>query len=368
MTHEPLPPGSTIGIVGGGQLGRMLAQAAAKLGFRTAIFAPEGESPAFDVATESYCAAYDDVAALTQFAQESGAVTFEFENIPADALAIIESYSRLSPSRRALEVAQDRLRERRFLTSLDLPVAPHEAIEDASALADACDRLISDVPGARLYLKRARHGYDGKGQIKIESGGSIENARIWLGSDTALLEREVPYALELSVICVRNSLGETAFYDLPHNIHRDGVLRESVVPASLEAGVQDLARGHVGRIAAALDYVGVLAVEMFFLHGSVEPRLLINEIAPRVHNSGHWTLNACPVNQFENHVRAVAGWPIGSTERHSNARLVNLLGEEANGWRALLHDHPSRCLTLYGKHKPRPGRKMGHYIDLTPKS
>lgn len=368
MIAEPLPPGAVIGIVGGGQLGRMLAQAAAKLGLRASIYAPETDSPAFDVAAFRHCAAYDDGEALERFARGADAVTFEFENIPAGSLAIIERHSRLAPPRRALEVAQDRLEERRFLKELGLPVASYEEIQDADALPEACGRLTADAPEAKLYLKRARLGYDGKGQMKIESPADLDAARGWLGEDTALLECEVPYRFELSVLCVRSYKGELAFYNIPQNTHRGGVLRESLVPASITACAEEIACGYAGQIAEAFGYTGVLTVEMFLTVSDSEPRLIINEIAPRVHNSGHWTFDACAVSQFENHIRAVAGWPLGSTIRHSDARLVNLLGDEVDQWHKLLEGHPSRSLTLYGKKEARTGRKMGHYVDLSPKS
>ena len=366
MTIEPLPPGSVVGIVGGGQLGRMLAQATAKLGLRASIFAPEKDSPAFDVAAFRHCAAYDDAAALERFAVQADAVTFEFENIPADALAIIERHSHLSPPRRTLEVAQDRLEERRFLASLSLPVAPYAEVNGAGALVEAFQRLTAGPSQAACYLKRARLGYDGKGQIKIADASDLPAAQAWLGGEPALLEREVGFRLELSVLCVRDRLGRVSSYDLPQNIHCGGILRESRVPAPLQADIVKLANDYAGRIADALDYVGVLTVEMFLAGNDTAPQLLINEIAPRVHNSGHWTADACAVSQFENHIRAVAGWPVGSTGRHMDARLVNLLGEEANDWHALLQDHPPRSLTLYGKSEVRPSRKMGHYVDLFP--
>ncbi|WP_210191590.1 MULTISPECIES: 5-(carboxyamino)imidazole ribonucleotide synthase [Rhodomicrobium] len=362
MMAEPLPPGSVIGIVGGGQLGRMLAQAAAKLGFKASIFAPEADSPAFDVAAFQHCARYDDAEALERFADEADAVTFEFENIPAAALAIIEQRSHLAPPRLALEVAQDRLAERRFLTGLGLPVAPFAEVMGGAGLRAAYETL----PGGRAFLKRAREGYDGKGQMRLADASALPDAERWLGDHPALLEAEVPYRLELSAICVRDGHGSLLVYDPPQNTHREGILRESLVPAPISAEIAQLARDYAARIAEALDYVGVLAVEMFLNGGDAEPRLLINEIAPRVHNSGHWTAEACAVSQFENHIRAVAGWPLGSTGRHSNAKMVNLLGTEADGWRGLIEDNSTRSLTLYGKKEGRAGRKMGHYVDLSP--
>ena len=368
MMPDPLPPGATIGIVGGGQLGRMLAQAAARLGLKVSIFAPDKDSPAFEVAAFRHCASYDDAAELERFAREAGAVTYEFENIPAAALAIIEKHSRLAPARRALEVTQDRLEERRFLTGLGIPCTPYAEIHGADDLPDAWRELTDGNPHTPLFLKRTRYGYDGKGQMKLQSAEDLEATQRWLGEDDALLERSVNFRFEFSILCVRNQAGQIRFYDIPQNTHRDGVLRESNVPAALSADAAALARGHTEKIAKDLDYTGVLAVEMFAteLNGRIIP--IINEIAPRVHNSGHWTADACAVGQFENHIRAVAGWPLGSTERHSNARMVNLLGTEAHDWQSLLEANPSRCLTLYGKQHAVNGRKMGHYVDLSPKS
>jgi len=368
MTANPLPPGSVIGIVGGGQLGRMLAQAAAKLGLRASIFAPEADSPAFDVSAFQHCARYDDAGALDRFADQADAVTFEFENIPAGALAAIERNSRLFPPRRALEVAQDRLEERRFLTGLDLSVSPYEEVRGGSDLAAAAAQLWQRNGDAVLYLKRARLGYDGKGQMTIASESDLDTAQTWLGDDAALLESAVAFDYEMSVLCVRDRTGRCVFYDPPRNIHRNGVLKESIVPCPLSPRSDPVIFSQAERIASALDYVGVLAVEMFASKDKGGMTPVINEIAPRVHNSGHWTLDACTVSQFENHVRAVAGWPLGSTERHSEARLVNLLGDEVDQWRALLEEKPDRSLTLYGKSEVLPGRKMGHFTELFPRS
>jgi 5-(carboxyamino)imidazole ribonucleotide synthase len=363
---ETLRRGSVIGIVGGGQLGRMLAQAAAKLGFRTSIFAPEADSPAFEVAAIRHCAPYSDKDALARFAAEADIVTFEFENIPAATLAVIEQGCRVSPPRRALEVAQNRITERRFLASLGLPVPTWIEIGGSGELQNAYGSLAPTRPGGMLFLKRATQGYDGKGQIKIRTVEDLPAAEHWLGADRAVLECGVDFEIELSVICARDAAGAMVFYDPPHNVHEDGILRESIVPAPITPDIRQLAFDHASLIAVALDYVGVLAVEMFLTKGADESRLLINEIAPRVHNSGHWTTEACAVSQFENHIRAVAGWPLGTAVRHSDARLTNILGAEADLWEELLRANPARSLHLYGKAEARAGRKMGHYVDILP--
>jgi 5-(carboxyamino)imidazole ribonucleotide synthase len=363
---RPLPPGSTIGILGGGQLGRLLATAAAKLGLHVAIFEPEAGCPASDVAASHHCAPYDDAAALAAFARAVDVVTLEFENVPVNALTVIEPLRPVFPSPLALQMTQDRIAEKAFIASLGLPVGTYEPLASVSALYSAYTRLTGHS-GDSLFLKRSRLGYDGKGQLRIASTADLPAAIEWLGDDSAVLEAAVPFALEISIIAVRGHDGGMAFYDPPHNTHAGGILRESIVPAPISPTTQASAEDYTRRIAEALDYVGVLAVEMFVVRDADgTEHLLINEIAPRVHNSGHWTPEACAVSQFENHIRAVAGWPLGATTRHSDARMVNVLGETAHDWYTLLSTSPSRALTLYGKVEARPGRKMGHYVDIIP--
>lgn len=365
MPGEALPPGSIIGIIGGGQLGRMLAQAAANLGFRTSIFSPIADDPAFEVATFRHQAAYDDRPALEAFARQADAVTFEFENVPVEAIIAVERHTPLSPPRVALEATQDRLAEKRFLASIGLPTAPFVEVAGSDQLPHAYAEMSAKHPGCNSYLKFARFGYDGKGQLKIAPESPLEEALEWLGNNSAVLECEVPFSFELSVLAVRHRSGPIVFYDPPRNTHRGGILHESFVPAPISPAIEEIGQSYVRQIADALDYIGVLAVEMFFIEGGDWPaQLLINEIAPRVHNSGHWTREACAVSQFENHIRAVAGWPLGSTQRHSDARMVNLLGAEATEWQSLLEADPMRSLTLYGKRDARAGRKMGHYVEL----
>ena len=417
MPDKPLPPGSVVGILGGGQLGRMLAMAAARLGLRVAIFAPEADSPAFDVAAYRLCAPYDDAAALGAFAHQADAVTLEFENVPVKALERIERRTRVFPSRRALAVTQDRIAEKQFIASLGLPLGAWEPVEGAGGLRDAYARLAATpphpaadaaalshegrglsrgsfpfqpsplmgeggrdsarvrvepgqdrLPSCSCFLKRARHGYDGKGQMKITGPADLPGAEEWLGEHSAVLEAEVPFIMEMSMLAVRDRRGHVAFYDPPRNTHENGILRESVVPAPVPDAVLRSAEDYARRIAAALDYVGVLAVELFLTReADGTERLAINEIAPRVHNSGHWTTEACAISQFENHIRAVAGWPLGATARHSDARMVNLLGDEVLEWQALIEADPRRAVHLYRKGEARPGRKMGHYVELAPK-
>jgi 5-(carboxyamino)imidazole ribonucleotide synthase len=370
----PLEPGAVIGVLGGGQLGRMLAMAAAKLGLKAHIFAPEADSPAFEVAAHHTCAPYDDAIALEAFARSVDVVTFEFENVPSSALAAIEALVPARPGRRALEAAQDRLKERELLAALEIPTADWRLAPSGDGLEAAWRSLNEAQPGRAkphqaAYLKRLRHGYDGKGQMRIASGADLKAASAWLGMDAAILEAEALFAFELSVIVARGADGAVSFYDPPRNKHVDGVLRESVVPSGAPAAVEAAARAYALRLVEGLDYVGVLALEMFAVReAGGEMRLIANEIAPRVHNSGHWTIEACAVSQFENHIRAVAGWPLGSAERFANARMINILGAESANWSRLLSENPGRSLHLYGKGEPRSGRKMGHFTELSRRS
>ena len=323
-----LPPGSTIGILGCGQLGRMLAMAAARLGLRTHVYC-DTTGPAFDVATETTQAAFDDAEALAAFARSVDAVTYEFENVRVETARNLARSVPVRPSPTALEVAQDRLVEKEFLARLGIPVAPFVGVDAAQALPAALDRI-----GGPAILKARRLGYDGKGQASLVPGGDAAAAWAAVGRVPSVLERRVAFNCELSALIVRGIDGKTAAYDCPVNAHEHGILRRSVVPSGLPEADLAEARAIAARIAVALDYVGVLAVEMFQLgpDAPASARLMVNEIAPRVHNSGHWTIEACAVSQFENHVRAVAGWPLGSTRRHSDAEMVNLIGEEADRW------------------------------------
>jgi 5-(carboxyamino)imidazole ribonucleotide synthase len=355
----PLPPGSAIGILGCGQLGRMLALAAARLGLKTHVYC-DSTGPAFDVATATTQAPFDDAEALGRFARSVEAVTYEFENVRVETARILARSVPVWPSPLALEVAQDRLVEKAFMARLGIPVAPFVAVDAAQALPAALAQI-----GGPAILKTRRLGYDGKGQASLAPGGDTAAAWAAIGCAPSVLESRVAFHCELSALIVRGIDGRMACYDCPVNIHENGILRRSVVPSGLPEADLAEARAIAARIAEALDYVGVLAVEMFHLGpgAPASARLMVNEIAPRVHNSGHWTIEACAVSQFENHIRAVAGWPLGSTERHSDAEMVNLIGEEADRWRELAAE-PGTCLHLYGKHHARPGRKMGHVTRL----
>jgi 5-(carboxyamino)imidazole ribonucleotide synthase len=355
----PLSPGSTIGILGGGQLGRMLALAAARLGLKSHIY-NDVSGPACDVAAATTLGRFDDEAKLTSFAGAVDVVTYEFENVPVAAAAAVERIVPVRPGLKALQVSQDRLEEKRFVSGLGLPLAPFAAIEAPEDFAAA------HAVSFPAILKTRRMGYDGKGQARVTSAAELPEAFAAIGSAPATLEAVVDFACEVSVLLVRGLDGATRFYDIPVNRHEGGILRTSTVPCDLSARHQERAREIAHTLAAALDYVGVIAVEMFYVGDSREP-LLVNEFAPRVHNSGHWTIDACAVSQFENHVRAIAGWPLGSAERHSDARMHNLIGAEAADW-AQLAAEPGACLHLYGKGEARPGRKMGHVTWIKPRA
>ena len=346
-------PGSTIGIIGGGQLGRMLAMAAAQLGYRTHIYAPDADSVAAEVAAGFTRGAFDDGATLAAFAAGVDVVTYEFENIPTAPVAGLE---RLQPPVRALEIAQDRLEEKRFVAGLGGQPAPFAAVDNRAGL----DAALAGI-GVPALLKTRRFGYDGKGQARITAPDEAESAWAAVRGAPSVLEGFIRFDAEFSVILCRGLNGETIFWDSPRNVHRNGILDTSAVPAGadLEPAIVR-GRALAAQIAAALDYVGVLTVEFFALRGEA----IFNEMAPRVHNSGHWTIEGAATSQFENHIRAVCGLPLGSTERTApRVEMQNLIGADAEAWREILAD-PAAHLHLYGKSEARPGRKMGHVTRM----
>ena len=357
-----LPPGSTIGILGGGQLGRMLALAAAPLGFKCHIFSPDPESPAFDVAAVRTVAGYDDAAALDAFARSVDVATYEFENVDVAAVERLAAIVPVRPGARPLAVSQDRLIEKTFLRDLGIATAPFAKVDDLGSLRSALATL-----GEPAILKTRRLGYDGKGQAVIRTIGDAEPALAAMRGAPAVLEGFVRFAREISIIGVRGADGVSACYDPPENVHRDGILRTATVPARIAPEIAEEVRRIADKILAALDYVGVIGIEFFHVvDDSAGGRLLVNEFAPRVHNSGHWTEDACAVSQFENHIRAIAGWPLGPTPRHSDSVMTNLIGAEAEDW-AKLAAEPGARLHLYGKRGARKGRKMGHVNRLSPR-
>jgi 5-(carboxyamino)imidazole ribonucleotide synthase len=361
MPDSPLPPGSTIGILGGGQLGRMLAMSAARLGLNTHIYSDDAGAPAFDVAAATSVGAYADADAIARFAGGVDVVTCEFENVPAAALEAARRAALVFPSAQSFAVAQDRLAEKEFVSGLGIAVAPYAAVDSPADLLKALPHV-----GLPALIKTRRLGYDGKGQVAIRSGDDASAALASLGAVPALVEGIVPFEREVSVILVRGRDGETRFYDAVENVHQEGILATSRAPARIAPALAVEARTIAGNIADALSHVGVICVEMF-ARGGERPSLLVNEFAPRVHNSGHWTIDACIASQFENHIRAISGWPLGETVRHSDAVMTNLIGDDVEKWRALAAE-PGAAIHLYGKAEARPGRKMGHVTRLYPKS
>jgi 5-(carboxyamino)imidazole ribonucleotide synthase len=350
-----LKPGSMIGILGGGQLARMLALSAAPLGFKCHIYAPEADSPAFDVSAARTVAAYDDEAALTAFAKAVDIVTYEFENVPVPCVQFLEALVPVRPGSKALKTAQDRLAEKALANQLGAHTAPYAPVLTRAEL-DAAIAMI----GLPAVLKTTRMGYDGKGQAKIMSLSDTAPAFAVMGAQQAVLEGFIAFSCEVSVIAARGLDGSFAAFDVTENEHRNHILHRSVAPAKILPATSRKAIATARKMAAALDYVGVFAVEFFVLRDAGREVLFVNEIAPRVHNSGHWTQDGAVTSQFEQHIRAIAGWPLGSVTRHGpRAEMINLIGDEVNTWSALAAE-PGTKIHLYGKSEARPGRKMGH--------
>jgi 5-(carboxyamino)imidazole ribonucleotide synthase len=354
-----LVPGSTIGILGGGQLGRMTAMAAARLGYRVHVFAGEPDSPAAQVCAATTVAAYDDLDMLDRFAAAIDVATFEFENIPAAAVRRVAALTPVLPRPEILEITQDRLSEKDFLHAIGVATAGYLDIADAAALQAALGRLTG-----RAVLKSTRMGYDGKGQVMVGGDTSPDEAWARMGGRRGILEDFVEHACEISVIVARGGDGAAIAYPPVENRHVDHILDTTIAPAPLASPLAREAETIARRIAERLDLVGVLAVEMFVTR---DGRLLVNELAPRPHNSGHWTIDACFASQFEQLVRAVCGLPLASAERHADAVMKNLIGDAVENWAEALAD-PRAKLHLYGKRTVRPGRKMGHVTRLLPKT
>jgi 5-(carboxyamino)imidazole ribonucleotide synthase len=352
---DPLATGATIGILGGGQLGRMLSVAAARLGFKSHIYEPAANPPAGQTAHRVTTAAYEDRGALVAFARSVDVVTYEFENIPTSALDTIEAIVPIRPGREALRISQDRLTEKTFLQDLGLRVAPFAEVSDRHALEAALAAV-----GTPAILKTRRFGYDGKGQARISAPEDAAAALDEMRGQPAVLEGFVTFSHEVSVIAARSISGDVACFDPGENVHRDGILRTTTVPARLSIAQRTDAVLVAGRILNALDYVGVLGVELFVTREG----LLVNEIAPRVHNSGHWTQNGCTVDQFEQHIRAVTGWPLGDGARHADVTMENLIGDDMDRVPQIARE-ANAALHLYGKAEVKPGRKMGHVNRVT---
>jgi 5-(carboxyamino)imidazole ribonucleotide synthase len=358
-TPATLTPGSTIGIVGGGQLGRMLAMAAGRLGFRTVILDPVPECPAAQMANHHIAAAYDDPQALDELARRCDVITYEFENIPVAAVERLQNNCPVFPDSRALQVSQDRLEEKRFLSGLGIATAPFFPVESSRELvraAEACN--------GQGILKTRRFGYDGKGQTRITALEDCAPAFEAMGGRDLIFEGLVEFDLELSAIALRTGDDQIECYDIVCNEHEQGILRRSSVPAPVNAVVTEMAGDIARRILSALDYVGIIGVEFFLC---TDNRLFVNEIAPRVHNSGHWTEAACTISQFENHIRAIAGIKPGSTARHSDCEMVNLIGPDISRIGDILAETDS-YIHIYGKSEVSEGRKMGHVTYVHPRT
>jgi 5-(carboxyamino)imidazole ribonucleotide synthase len=355
---DGLPPNSIIGIVGGGQLGRMSSMAAARLGYRCHILTPEQDSPASHVAARTYLGDYEDPALLRDFAQSVDVITFEFENVSAEGLELLASIRPVRPSPNILRISQDRIVEKQFLNDSGVATASWVSIPNRATLHASVARI--GLPG---LLKTTRGGYDGKGQAALRNVSDLN--RVWeeLQPKPLILERFVTFEREVSVIVARGLDGGAVAFDPVENHHRNGILAETLAPAPVTQEVANRATSVALRVAEALDLVGLLAVEMFVTPAG---EVLVNEIAPRPHNSGHWTIDACPASQFEMHIRAVAGLPLPPAVRHSDAVMKNLIGpEEVALWPQILAT-PGLVPHLYGKTEARPGRKMGHVTRLFP--
>ena len=353
-----LPPNSTIGVFGGGQLGRMTAMAAARLGYKCHIYAPESDIPASQVSAQTTCASYDDAAALDEFARSVDVVTLEFENIPVEAVRRVAAVTPVHPGAGVLEICQDRIREKSFLNGIGIATAPWAEVTDLASLHVAQNGI-----GRPAVLKSARFGYDGKGQAGLREGDEAAAVLAEVGADSSVLEGFVDFALEVSVMVARGQDGKIATWPVVENRHVNHILDTTIAPAEVSSGVASRADEIARHIAGEIGLVGVMGVEMFVTRND---DLLVNEMAPRPHNSGHWTIDACLTSQFEQLVRIVCGLPLGSTDRHSDAVMKNLIGDEADAWPEILAE-PGAFLHLYGKAETRPGRKMGHVTRLKPR-
>lgn len=355
-----LAPGSTIGILGGGQLGRMSAIAAAHLGYRVHIYSPVADEPAFQVANEVTVAAYEDHEALRAFCATVDVVTLEFENVPTAALELAARHVPVRPGAKVLAITQHRRKEKDALRALGIATAPFVSVIDESSLRHAVPAL-----GFPCILKTSEEGYDGKGQRMLKTAADVPGAWESLGKRECVLEGFVDFECELSVLVARRAdTGDIATYPVVENLHRNHILHKTIAPADVSSAIAEEAEALARRIAEGLELEGLLAVELFLTKNGT---LVVNELAPRPHNSGHWTLDACATSQFEQHIRAVCGLPLGDTRPLCRAEMLNLIGEEASAWVGYVQD-PLAKLHLYGKREAREGRKMGHVTLLKPQS
>ena len=360
--NKMITPGAWLGLLGGGQLGRMFCMAAQSMGYKVAVLDPGADSPAGSVADLHIRKDYLDPQGLEELARLCEGVTTEFENVPAKALDFLAGHCLVSPMAASVAIAQDRIREKQFVAECGVAVAPHHVIRSAADFEEAPPALFPGV------LKVARLGYDGKGQMRVATLADAQTAFTGFGNVPCVLEQQLALALEISVVVVRTRDGATAVYPVAENEHKAGILDTSIAPARVSEALAAQARAAALKIATTLDYAGVLCVEFFVLQ---DGSLVVNEIAPRPHNSGHYTIDACVTSQFEQQVRVLAGLPLGDTRQHTSAVMLNILGERwdstthiaAPNWAALL-THGSAKLHLYGKSQAKPGRKMGHVTVL----
>lgn len=350
-----IAPSSTIGIVGGGQLGRMLASAAAAMGYKTHIYTPEKDAPASQVATKTSIGAYEDSTALRAFAQSVDVVTFEFENVPSETLTMLAQLVPVHPKPAILHTTRNRLREKDFIAECGIKTAPYRAVRSREDLMEAV--ALIKLPA---ILKTTELGYDGKGQVLIQAQEEVLGAWQSLSAHEAILEGFVKFRAEASVIVARNVLGEVCCYPLVENVHRNHILHRTLVPATMHESIANKAQSIAEILAQRLDLIGIMAVELFITE---EGEVLVNELAPRPHNSGHWSLDGCATSQFEQHIRAICGWTLGDVSILAPCEMINLLGDEWLAWQKYAHD-PLAHIHLYGKTESRPGRKMGHVTLL----
>ncbi len=345
----------TIGIVGGGQLGRMMVHAASKMGYQTIVYCDTPGSPAFHVANQAICAPYDDESAMQRLAEQCAVITFEFENIPAKTIHFLEDKTCVRPGREALHISQNRLREKDFFRSLGFSTANYEPIIDFHSFVDAVKAI-----GTPSILKTTELGYDGKGQFQITEDSNLEEVWKDFHSKEGILESWVPFKMEISVVAARGVSGEFRAFVPVQNVHKNGILDQTIAPAKISEKLAEQATQITEALMNALEYIGTLAIEFFVTE---KDQLLINEMAPRPHNSGHWTIDACCTDQFEQHIRAICGHPLGDPSYHSRAVMKNLVGMDVNHWDQYL-SQPATKLHLYGKSECKPGRKMGHITEL----
>ena len=358
MSVKSLQTGSVIGMLGGGQLGRMMAMSAAQLGFHTHIYCPDERNPGEQVTDKLTRKAYDDREALSVFAQSVDVVTYEFENIPVESVRFLEQHVAVYPSADVLEIAQDRLFEKDFLNKNGIATAAYRAVNTVEEAVDAVAEI-----GLPAVLKTRRFGYDGKGQVIVRKAEDVPAAWDALGNDRIIVEGFVPFRMEISVLAARGQDGEVCCFTPVENQHKNHILDKSIAPARISADLQEATVDMATTIITALNYVGLLAVEMFV--SDDEPQLRVNEIAPRVHNSGHWTIEACATSQFEQHIRAVCGLPLGGVDLYAQAVMTNLIGDDILQYNDLLREAGAN-VHHYGKSQARPGRKMGHVTRLYP--